>query len=219
MGRRGQTSKVKAIPRKLVTSCLDRESSSSPDRYKFQSSLATIDTPVVAPGSNTHCSQSLGSVGVGLSWLSVLKGAKQSGSLPVNAPPVVSKSQSTVTLPAATASTNLKVASGNPLASMSVDAAPVPTVLKSQYHNVSVTMSPNCHHQGGTKGKDTSTTTVVLPNVPIEGETGVGMTGALTDVDASNLVSTSLVRQSSFPLRNGFNVLNMEHALNETVDP
>lgn len=79
MGRRGRPPKVKELPQRALVSDLDKESSSSPDRFLFQSSRAREDVPTHS--SNPTLSPAPGSVG--LSWVSVLKG---SSSKPGNPP-------------------------------------------------------------------------------------------------------------------------------------
>ncbi|CAO2827371.1 unnamed protein product [Amaranthus hypochondriacus] len=59
----------------------------------------------------------------------------------------------------------------------------------------------------------------IIFGVPAEGEDGVGKASALIDVATSNMVSNSVIHNSSLTLSNGFNVLNLEHALSEMVDP
>ena len=74
MGRRGRPPKVKAVLWRASVSCSDRESSSSPDRYLFQSSLPHEDVSVA---SSPSCKAVPGTVG--LSWVSVLQSSSQSG--------------------------------------------------------------------------------------------------------------------------------------------
>lgn len=51
MGRRGRPTKVKAMPRKRSMSSSSRESSSSPDRYLYQSNHKRVsDIPMSASG-------------------------------------------------------------------------------------------------------------------------------------------------------------------------
>ncbi|CAO2830925.1 unnamed protein product [Amaranthus hypochondriacus] len=59
----------------------------------------------------------------------------------------------------------------------------------------------------------------ILSGVPTEGEDGVGKASALIDVATSNIVPNSVIHNPSLTLSNGFNVLNLEHALSEMVDP
>ncbi|CAO2822818.1 unnamed protein product [Amaranthus hypochondriacus] len=65
----------------------------------------------------------------------------------------------------------------------------------------------------------TPTSEGILHAAPAEGDVGVGMASALVDVATSRMVSPSVVRNSSLALNNGFNVLNLEHAHSDTVDP
>ncbi|CAO2822493.1 unnamed protein product [Amaranthus hypochondriacus] len=51
---------------------------------------------------------------------------------------------------------------------------------------------------------------------PNEGDVGVGMARAIVDIPGS---SSSVVRNSSLTLNNGFNVLKLEHTRSDTVDP
>ncbi|CAO2817461.1 unnamed protein product [Amaranthus hypochondriacus] len=98
MGRRGRPLKVKAVPRRASGSDLDRESSSYPDRYLFQSTRAPED--VAAHSLNLVLSPAPNSLG--LNWVSVLKG---SSSKPGNPPisvantPIVIPIVSTSTVP------------------------------------------------------------------------------------------------------------------------
>ncbi|CAO2834937.1 unnamed protein product [Amaranthus hypochondriacus] len=59
----------------------------------------------------------------------------------------------------------------------------------------------------------------VAPVVLAEGEVEAGLATALVEVAASTVASTSVMRNSSVTLSNDFNVLSLENAPIDIVDP
>lgn len=84
MDRRGRPAKVKAVSRKFSKSCSDRGSSSSPERYLFQSSLSKEDNLASSSLPQHYPRREI----VGLSWISVLKGSNPRSGKPSDPPAV-----------------------------------------------------------------------------------------------------------------------------------